>query len=174
MVKKKKKEGRPARPLKQRIEEITFDYEKIKKLGGYGLIQSEIANVLGVSPKTLSVWKKNSEFRSILKKGKDEADAAVIASAFDKTQWKEYWEETIEYSEGKDKDGKPRVKSIRRTKKWLPPSDTAIIFWLKNRRRQDWKDVWDIEGEGAKAKQSIIIKIVEDKENGETAKNDNK
>ena len=115
-VKKKKKEGRPARPLKQRIEEITFDYEKIKKLGGYGLIQSEIANVLGVSPKTLSVWKKNSEFRSILKKGKDEADAAVIASAFDKTQWKEYWEETIEYSEGKDKDGKPRVKSIRRTK----------------------------------------------------------
>jgi hypothetical protein len=27
----------------------------------------------------------------------------------------------------------------------VPPSDTACIFWLKNRRPDRWRDAWQIE-----------------------------
>jgi hypothetical protein len=27
----------------------------------------------------------------------------------------------------------------------LPPDTTACIFWLKNRRRQDWRDRVDVQ-----------------------------
>jgi len=59
-----------------------INLHQVEKLAGFGLIDLEIANVLGISRATLSNYKKNPEFLEALKVGKDKADAKVLASLF--------------------------------------------------------------------------------------------
>lgn len=120
-VKVGKRRGRPAKP--------PADSEKIEAIASLGLIDSEIAVILGISERTLNYWKKDPEFLQSIKRGKTKADAKVTQSLYRSATGYEYV----------DKNGQ---------KVEVPPNITAIIFWLKNRRPDLWRDKQQQEHSG--------------------------
>lgn len=102
-----------------------------------GLNDEQIANNIGISRQTLYKWRKKDErLETALKKGKEVTDYEVENALFKKAIGG-YYEETKERIE--TIDGK-EVKITETTKKYYPPDTTACIFWLKNRKPDDWKD----------------------------------
>ena len=99
-----------------------------------GLTDEQIANNIGCACSTLYEWKdKYPEISEALKKGKDVVDAQVESALLRRAIGYEYTEERIEVSE---KDG----RKVIRTVKHIPPDTTAQIFWLRNRRRDRWRN----------------------------------
>lgn len=115
--------------------------EGLLKIRGWardGLINSEIAEKIGIAEGTLYSWKnKYKEIDEALKDGQDIVDRKVEESLFKKAMGYEY-EETKQIIE-KDEMGKDR-KRVEKVTKYYPPDSTAIIFWLKNRRPGEWRD----------------------------------
>jgi transcriptional regulator with XRE-family HTH domain len=119
-----------ARPTK--YEDI--DLIKIEKLAGYGLIDDEIADLLGIVRSTLSIWKKeHEEFSDALKRGKVRADTKVVKSLFKRATGYQFKEITRELRDDE-------LTITKEVTKEIAPDPIAAIFWLKNRRPQDWKD----------------------------------
>lgn len=120
--------------------------EQAFKLCLLGATDEDLYNFFGVCEKTLNNWKRaHPEFLQALKDGKEVADANVGARLY---------ERALGYSHPEDKificDGEPLVVP---TVKHYPPDTTACIFWLKNRRSQNWRDknVQEIEPSDALA-----------------------
>lgn len=112
--------------------------EQAKKLCLLGATDKEIADFFGVAESTLYVWKNTyPEFSEALKAGKDEADERVERSLYHKALGYSFDSEKVFMYQG----------AIVRTpfREHIPPSDTACIFWLKNRRADRWRDVHKIE-----------------------------
>ena len=124
---KKKKVGRPSK-LSNRV------IEQVELLAGFELTEEEIGQVLGVTRLTINNWKTNKEFLYALKKGKATLDAKVVKSLVKRALGYSYKEITREL-----KDGKITVTKI--IDKFLAPDTTAMIFWLKNRRKDLWREV---------------------------------
>lgn len=131
MKKQKKKEGRPT--------EFKEEYcEQVEKLCLLSATDQDIADFFNVSKQTIYNWKeKHQEFLDSLKKGKDLADQRVV---------KRLYQRAIGYEHAEDKifqnNGVPViVPTIRR----YPPETVACIFWLKNRRPNEWRDRQDID-----------------------------
>ena len=83
-----------------------------------GLIDKQIYKNMGISRTTFYKWKsENSEFADLLKRGKEIADREVENALF-----------------------KSATGFIGPADKYYPPNTTAQIFWLKNRKKDDWKD----------------------------------
>ena len=92
--------------------------EQAKNYCLLGATDVELANFFSVNTSTIYEWRKtNPEFSNATKLGKEEANARVEHSLYTKAC-------------GYDKDGKH-----------YPPSDTSMIFWLKNRDSDRWKDI---------------------------------
>ena len=106
-----------------------------------GFTDMELADLLGVNVRTINEWKAaHIEFGSALKAGKAEADARVERSLFARANGYEHEEVDIRVVSGEIVQ-----TPIRR---YYPPDTTAAIFWLKNRRPQDWRDKTDVEHSG--------------------------
>jgi hypothetical protein len=89
---------------------------------------------MGISRSTLNEWKdKFSDISDTIKKGKEVVDRMVENALLKRALGYEYTEQKIIVSE---KDGK-RVES---TIKQVVPDVTAQIFWLKNRKPDEWRD----------------------------------
>lgn len=117
--------------------------ESLARLRGWkmrGLTDEQIAENMGIVPSTLYEWmKKFSEISEALKTGKDEADMIVENALFQSAVGYDYEEITEELVY----DAKTRshvMKVTKRQKKHQAPSNTAQIFWLKNRRAEQWRD----------------------------------
>lgn len=83
-----------------------------------GLIDKQIYKNMGISRTTFYKWKsENSEFADLLKRGKEIANREVENALF-----------------------KSATGFIGPDDKYYPPNTTAQIFWLKNRKKDDWKD----------------------------------
>lgn len=121
---------------KGKYQEWLEDY-KLVLLEGWardGLSEEQIAHNMGIAPKTLREWKaKHSTICAAIKKGKEVSDFMVENALFKSACGYdvEEWEEKL------DESGKP-VKVTK--KRHIPPSNTAQIFWLKNRRPDKWRD----------------------------------
>lgn len=111
--------------------------DKLLLLEGWareGLFDKQICKNMGVSEATLTNYKrKYPEIREALRKGKEVVDFEVENAMF-----KRAIGYTIRISEDKlDKDG--IVHNCERDLH-IPGDVTAQIFWLKNRKRMQWRD----------------------------------
>lgn len=117
-----------------------------------GLTDDQIAKNCGVSRSTLAQWKISfPDISDALKKGKEVVDYAVESALLKRALGYEV-EETKE--EDSDKDGH---KSIT-TKRHIPADPTAAIFWLKNRRPDQWRDRRD-SGGASQQEQAEAIEV---------------
>lgn len=113
-----------------------------------GATDSDLADFFDVTPRTINRWKVlHPEFLDAIRRGKEPADDRVEDSLYHRAQNREVEEEQaikvkkIVYgSDGKKIQEEEEVKIVT-VKKFVPADTTAMIFWLKNRRAKDWRDV---------------------------------
>lgn len=107
-----------------------------------GLTDKQIATEkIGVNERTFERWKSDYKpIKTALKKGKAPVDFKVENALLKKALGYDYEEEVQE----RMSDGKTH---IRRVRKHMPPDTTAMIFWLKNRRPDKWRDHPEIRTE---------------------------
>ena len=112
---------KPKHQLQKRGRKSDFRPEHVliaKACARFGAIEEEIADELHINHATLDNWKKQyPEFRCALKAGKEASDDRVERSLY---QLAIGWNGN-------------------------PPNVAAAIFWLKNRRRDRWRDVQQIK-----------------------------
>ena len=113
-----------------------------------GLTQQQIADNLGINVDTLIEYKKKyTDFSEALKKGKEVVDIEVENALLKRALGYKYDEVTYENG----------VETKRVTKE-VQPDTTAQIFWLKNRKPNNWKDrVETDEDKDAVANASQVI-----------------
>lgn len=112
-----------------------------------GLTDEQIFKNLGISRDTFYKYKeKYSDFSDALKKGKEVADIEVENALFKRAIGYIYKEVTKEV---KDIDGK-KSTFIKEVTKVVPGDVAAQIFWLKNRKSNNWKDKRENENDDTK------------------------
>lgn len=126
-----KKRGRPSG--------FKPDYvEQARKLCELGLTDEELAKFFEVHVATIYRWQAQfPEFCEALKVGKAPADDRVERSLYHKAVGYTFESEKIFNYQG----DVVRAKTVEH----VPPDTTAAIFWLKNRRKQDWRDKHEVE-----------------------------
>ena len=113
-----------------------------------GLIEKDICHNLGISVQTLNVYKhKYPELRESLKKNKEIIDITVVNALYKRTQGYRYDEVTTErvpiYEDGTITGYE--MQETKRVTKEVLPDPTSMIFWLKNRCRDAWRDKREVE-----------------------------
>lgn len=104
-----------------------------------GLTDEQIAHNMGINVSTLYSWKKSyKEISEALKKGKEVVDILVENALLKRAIGYKYTERKVIHS---DKDG----DRIEVTEKEVPPDTTAQIFWLKNRKPEEWRDKREVQ-----------------------------
>lgn len=110
-----------------------------------GLTDEQMAHNMGISKSTFYEWKKKySEFSDAIKKTKEIVDIEV-ENALRKSAEGFYVEETTEELRWNREKGEYEMVVTKRQRKYIPPSNTAQIFWLKNRKPDTWKDKREID-----------------------------
>lgn len=122
---------------KGKYEEWLED-DKLLLLQGWardGLTNEQIANNIGISTVTLYDWQnKYPSFSNALKKGKEVVDIEVENALLKRAMGYTYEEKTIENG-----------KVTKIVTKQVAPDTTALIFWLKNRKPQVWRDKQEVQ-----------------------------
>jgi len=125
------------RPTKYKAEYA----EQAKKLCELGATDRQLADFFEVSESKLNLWKiDNKEFSESLKLGKEAPDALVERSLFQRAMGYSHEEDDIRVVNGE--------LVITPIIKHYPPDSTSLIFWLKNRKKDDWRDKQEIEQSG--------------------------
>lgn len=107
-----------------------------------GLTDEQIAKNLGISKDTFYKYKKeHTDFSDSLKRGKEIIDIEVENALLKRALGYKYNEVTKELTD----EGLQVTKIVT---KEVQPDTTAQIFWLKNRKPEDWRDKKDIEHSG--------------------------
>lgn len=126
------------RPSKYKPEFV----EQARKLCELGATDREVAEFLGVTEKTLNNWKaEHPDFFQSLKTGKEAADKRVEQSLYRRALG--YSHDSVHVS---NYQGQVTLTPIT---EHYPPDTTAAIFWLKNRRPHQWRDVKAVEHTGS-------------------------
>ncbi|HIT88066.1 MAG TPA: transposase [Candidatus Coprocola pullicola] len=115
-----------------------------------GCLDVDIAKKIGINTATLYTWKKKySKFNDALKKGKEVVDTEVENALLKRALGYKYSEvKTESFSDG----------SVKKTVivKEMPSDVTAQIYWLKNRKPENWRDKPSNEKEVAKIEVELI------------------
>lgn len=135
-----------------------LEKDKLILLEGWardGLTDEQIAKNIGISRASLYEWKKKEiDISDALKKGKEVVDFEVENALL-----KRALGYTITIQEDKlDKNG--RVHTLEK-EVHIPADTTAQIFWLKNRKPNNWKDKveTDEDKEAVANASQVIAKI---------------
>ena len=137
----KKKPGQPTKFSESYIPQL------IKLCEIFGATDKQIAAFYDVTEQTINNWKlQQPKFFESLKLAKEVADNTVVQSLYKRA---------VGFKRKKDVviDGAPLELEEE-----LPPDPTSCIFWLKNRKPQEWRDKVEQEHTGG-----INISIVEKK-----------
>lgn len=115
--------------------------DQVFKLCLLGAKDKQLADFFNVCEKTINNWKKaEPEFLQSLKKGKDEADMAIASSLYDRAKGFTYTtQKAFKCRTGSGADLKEEVVVID-IDEYIPPDATSIIFWLKNRNPDQWRE----------------------------------
>ena len=115
---------------------------KIEGLARDGLTDEQIAENIGIRRETLYDWKKKyPNISNALKRGKEVIDRQVENALLKRALGYEYVETTKELTDS----GLTVTKKVTKTQ---APDTTAAIFWLKNRKPQEWRDKKETEVTG--------------------------
>lgn len=126
-----------ARPTKFRPEFVSV----ARSMGQLGATDVEIADAIGVNIATLYRWKaENQKFCDAIKVGKEAADERVTKSLYHSAVGYEHDETDIRVVNN------ALVKT--KIRKFYPPVPTSLIFWLKNRQADAWRERTEITGAG--------------------------
>lgn len=126
-MKNKKRVGRPTK----------YNEKVIRQAGrlcsAHGYTDKQLAEFFEVTEQTVNNWKKkHPEFFEALKEGKAVADKLVERSLFERATGYECPEDKIFNNNGE--------ALVVPTTKHYPPDTTACIFWLKNRKPEEWRE----------------------------------
>ena len=100
-----------------------------------GLTNEVIAKICNVGIATIKVWKReHPEFQSAIQEIKDRRDARVEASLYERATGYSHPETKVFCN----KDG---VITEHTVTKHYAPDTASMIFWLKNRKPDQWRDV---------------------------------
>lgn len=156
MAKKKKQAAPPAPPTPEApltamgrptsyLPEYTRQAEQLCQLGA---TDAEMADFFDVTVRTINRWKvTHPEFSVAIRRGKASADNRVEDSLYHRAMGTEYekahpvkLKKVIYDNEGRKVAEEERVEVVM-VKEIIPPDTTAMIFWLKNRRKEAWRDM---------------------------------
>jgi hypothetical protein len=116
--------------------------ERAKKMAEEGLLDDQIAGQLSIDGATYYRYhERYREFREAIKEGKRRPNEEVEAALFKTAIGYTVQERHVELGP----DQKP--KKITVVDKHIAPVPVSIIFWLKNRMREKWRDVRQIEAQ---------------------------
>lgn len=108
------------------------------KLCLLGATDAEMASIFGTTVQTLNAWKlQHPEFLESLKRGKEDADSDVAKRLYQRAMGYSHPDVHISNHQGKI--------TVTPITKHYPPDTVAAIFWLKNRRKLNWRDKLDVE-----------------------------
>lgn len=125
------------RPTKYTSESLNM----VRMLAKLGATNQEMAEALNVTLSTFHLWRNtHEEFSDAIKVGKDAADDRVAESLYQRAMGYSHPELDIRVIDGAIVET-PVIKHYA-------PDTTAAIFWLKNRRPQEWRDKQEIEHTG--------------------------
>jgi hypothetical protein len=126
--------------MKGRPSTYSKTYPKqAQKLCELGATDEEIADFFEVDVRTIYRWKHiHSDFCQALKTGKEVCDERVERSLYQRAIGYEQEEVKIFMPAGAENPVYAPYKAK------IAPDVTAAIFWLKNRRSQQWRDAKDI------------------------------
>lgn len=118
-----------------------------------GLTDEQIASNMGITRKTLAEWKtKYSDICDTLKRGKAVVDIQVENALLKRALGYSYDEVTRErvlnYDPSTGQVVGSHMEITKTVKKEVQGDTTAQIFWLKNRRPEQWRDKRDVSVEG--------------------------
>lgn len=115
--------------------------EGLLKIEGWardGLTEEQIAHNMGIARQTLNDWKnKYSSISDTLKRGKEVVDRMVENALLKRALGYSYIEVTRENG-----------VITKEVTKEVHPDTTAQIFWLKNRKPEEWRDKQQVEHSG--------------------------
>jgi len=98
-----------------------------------GATNEDLARVFGVNTTTIWKWRKaHPRFENAIREGKEYADAKVTKSLFQRAMGYTVPEQVVKVVSGE-------IVTVNIEKNY-PPETLAIIFWLKNRRPDLWRD----------------------------------
>lgn len=104
-----------------------------------GLTNNQIAEKIGISKQTFYDWQKRyPDFSDSLKRGKEVIDRKVENALLKRALGYSY----DEITEITDEKGRTTTKVIT---KQVIPDTTAQIFWLKNRKPNEWREKREVE-----------------------------
>lgn len=135
-----------------------LEKDKLILLEGWardGLTDEQIAKNIGIATSTFYEWKKKQiEFSEALKKGKEIIDFEVENALLKKALG--YTITLNKQKVTKDGDVVDITEEVH-----VPPDTTAQIFWLKNRKPNNWKDrvETDEDKEAVANASQVIAKI---------------
>ena len=129
------KTGRPSKFKPEFVEQA-------RKLAALGATDREAAEFFDVNEATLHRWKhEHPEFCESLKVGKAKADERVEQSLYRRALGYSHDAVKIAVNAAGEITQVPFVERY-------PPDTTAAIFWLKNRKPEEWRDVTRQEHSG--------------------------
>lgn len=131
--------------------------EQVKTLCQLGATDDEMAEFFGINRVTLYRWKLQfPDFCNAIKVAKQAADDRVERSLYQKaTGYTVIEQQAIKI---KIDQYQERVEVVD-VERYIPPDTTAQIFWLKNRRKETWRDKQDVEHTAIGALGGILSRI---------------
>lgn len=118
-----------------------------------GLTDEQIASNMGITPKTLYRWKEQyCQICQSLKRGKEVVDIQVENALLKRALGYSYDEVTkervLDYDPSTGQVVGSHMEVTKTVRKEVQGDTTAQIFWLKNRRPEQWRDKRDVSVEG--------------------------
>ena len=106
--------------------------DRARELCARGATNPDLAGRFGVARSTIGQWIANHpEFAEAVQQGRDVADATAVESLFTRvTGYNHQTEKVFLYR------GEPRTATYAAH---VPPETRACMFWLRNRRPEDWR-----------------------------------
>jgi transposase len=116
------------------------------KLCELGATDDELADFFEVHRATIYRWKhEHDDFCDAVKTGKDVADERVERSLYQKaTGYNVTEQQAVKIKVGQHEE---QVEVVE-VEKHIASDTTAAIFWLKNRRKDDWRDRKEVDLSG--------------------------